>query len=168
MIRKLISFAALLVVGIVVYNLFFGDSEEKAQSRTIIKQTGSLVGSAWDLLKAEKDKFDAGKYDQALDKLGDAYGAIRKQAEFVDEKVMRRLGELEDRKAALEKELQEIEDAEAQHKQAPVTKKGVSAKQTELDSAKNAAQQRKKEELMRDLDKLMNDTDRLIKEADQE
>jgi hypothetical protein len=123
------------------------------------------VSSAWSLLKSERQKFDAGKYDKALDQLGGAYREIRDKAQFVDEKVLRRLSDLEERKANLEKELEGIEDTPPP---APAPKKGVTKPAPTPDqSAKAADQQQKKEKLMKELDQLMNDTDQLLKQAQQ-
>lgn len=162
MIKTLIKLVLVLVVGILIYNFFFGNSQEKEQSREVFKKTGAVLNSTWDLLKSERAKFDAGKYDKALEKLGGAYRAIREQAEYVDDKVLKRLDDLEQRKAQLEEELEGIEKADATP--APAAKKGV-AKTPESQNLQNADQQRRKEELMRELDKLMSDTDQLLKEA---
>lgn len=162
MIKTLIKLVLVLVVGILIYNFFFGTSQEKEQSREVFKKTGAVLNSTWDLLKSERAKFDAGKYDKALEKLGGAYREIREQAEYVDEKVLKRLDDLERRKAQLEKELDGIEKEDAAP--APTPKKGV-AKPSETQNMQNADQQRRKEELMRELDKLMSDTDKLLKEA---
>ncbi len=165
MIKTLIKLALFLVVGILIYNFFFGTSQEKEQSKEVFRKTGSAVSSAWDLLKSERQKFDAGKYDTALDKLGGAYREIRERAKYVDEKVLIRLDDLEQRKAELEKELEGIEkDDSIQAVPPPPTKKGV-AKAREQQSSKAADQQRRKDQLMRELDKLMSDTDQLLKQA---
>ncbi len=169
MIRSLLKLGFLLVVGILVYNYLFGTSEEKAQSKEVFQKTGAAVSSAWSLLKSERQKFDAGKYDNALDQLGGAYREVRDRAQYVDEKVLRRLDDLEQRKATLEKELQgiEMEDKAPQTPTPAPTKKGLKAPAVPDQTTKNADQQRKKENLMRELDNLMNDTDKLLKEAQQ-
>lgn len=166
MVKTLIKLGLLLVVGILIYNFVFGNQEEKEQSKEVFKKTGSVLSSTWDLLKSERNKFDAGKYDQALDKLGGAYRAIREQAEHIDKKVLNRLDDLEKRKAQLEKELDGIETEDAALVPAPAPKKGV-AKVPEQQSSQNTDQQRRKEQLMRELDKLMSDTDQLLKQAQQ-
>lgn len=156
MIRSLIKLGLLLLAGILVYNYFWGTTEEKAQSKEVFKKTGDALGAAWNLLKSEKQKFDSGKYDKVLDQLGNAYKAIRDQAKNVDEKVLKRLDELERRKSSLEQELGAIESDE----KASSTGNGTA-------SAKSADQQRRKESLQRQLDSLIRDTDALLKEAQQ-
>lgn len=165
MIRSLIKLGLLLVAGILVYNYFFGTSEEKAQSKEVFKKTGDAVGAAWSLLKSEKQKFDTGKYDGVLDKLGDAYKAVRERAEYIDEKVIKRLDELERRKASLQKQLDTIE-REEQAPPPPAPKKGAKADPTQ--ASKAADQARRKAELQRALDSLVRDTDNLLKEAQEE
>ncbi len=156
MIRSLIKLGLLLLAGILVYNYFFGTTEEKTQSKEVFKKTGDALGAAWNLLKSEKEKFDSGKYDKVLDQLGNAYKAIRDQAKNVDEKVLKRLDDLERRKSALEQELGAIESGE----RASSTGNGDAA-------AKSADQQRRKESLQRQLDSLIRDTDSLLKDAQQ-
>ena len=158
MIKSLIKLGLILLVGILVYNYFFGTREEQTQSKEVFKKTGDAVGAAWNLLKSEKQKFDHGKYDKVLDQLGSAYRAVRERAEYVDEKILKRLDDLERRKAALQKELDAIEEDDAAP--APSSSKNGS-KQT----SKSADQERRKEELKRTLDSLIRDTDSLLKQA---
>ena len=159
MIKTLLKLGVLLVVGILVYNFLFGTTEEKEQSKEVFKSTGAVISSTWNLLKAERQKFDAGKYDQALDKLGGAYRAIRDRAQYVDEKVLSRLDDLENRKAALEKELDGIEAEDA--KPTPTLKKG------EKTPPADSGQIKRKEQLMKELDDLMGDTEKLLKQAEE-
>jgi phage shock protein A len=118
------------------------------------------------LVRSEKDKFDAGKYDAALDKLGGVYKAVRTQARHVDEKVIKRLGELEGRKAELEKELNEIEAGDQQAAAAPVSKR-KDAKAEKEKASKAADQIRRKAALFEELENLVRDSDALLQEAGQ-
>jgi len=167
MIRSLVKLGLLLIVGIIVYNFFFGTSEEKENSRKIFGQVGSVVGSVTQLVRSEREKFDAGKYDTALDKLGGAYKSLRSQADFIDKKVLKRLGDLENRKAALEQELDVIQAGDAAPAIPP--KKGVKIdpKAAEQTAAKAADQKRKKERLQRELDSLLKDSEQLLQEVQQ-
>lgn len=153
MIRSLIKLGLLLVAGILVYNYFFGTTEEKSQSKEVFKKTGDAVGAAWNLLKSEKQKFDAGKYDKVLDQLDGAYRVVRKQAQYLDEKVLSRLDDLENRKASLQKELDAIEKEDAKQQGDP------------NQASKAADQDRRKQDLQRSLDSLIRDTDALLKQA---
>lgn len=166
MIRSLIKLGLFLLAAILVYNYFFGTNEEKTQSREVFKKTGDAIGAAWNLLKSEKQKFDSGKYDKVLDQLSGAYKAVRERAQYVDEKILKRLDNLEARKQKLEKELESIQEGDAQSAAPPTPgKKGSKTDAAAQQNAKAADQQRRKEELQRQLDSLMRDTDALLKEA---
>lgn len=164
MIRFVLKIAALLIAGILVYNYFFGTNEEQESSRKVFGQIRGVVTSVGQLVQSEKDKFDAGKYDAALDKLGGAYKAIRNQAQHVDDKVIKRLDELEDRKAELEQELDQIEAVDQKIEDTPKSKKKPS--EAELEQAEK--QIRRKAELFRELQSLLRDSDSLLQEAGKE
>jgi hypothetical protein len=151
MIGFLVKLAILAVVGILAYNYFFGTAEEKAQSTKVFGQVKDVAVSVGELAKSEKTKYDAGKYDTALDKLADAYQAAREGAQKVDASLLKRIGELEKRKEGLKKELDDIEKTEQ------TTKKGQNPE------AKAVEQAQRKEKLNRDLDQLIQDTDTLLK-----
>ncbi len=171
MIRSLLKIVLLVVGAILVYNYFFGSNAEKEQSRHIFGEMRDVVVSVGQLVKSEKTKFDAGKYDGALDKLGDAYRAIRKQAEHVDAKVIKRLDELERRKASLQSELDSIEQIDEQLQNTPAApQKGLKTdpKAQQTQSAKAADQQRRKADLQNQLEQLVKDTDDLLKQAQEE
>ncbi|MEL6972699.1 MAG: hypothetical protein AAFZ63_16910 [Bacteroidota bacterium] len=72
MIRSLLKLGLILVVGILGYNYFFGTAEEKAQSKEIFGKVRDVGKDAWALLKTEKDKFEEGKYNGAVEKVGDS------------------------------------------------------------------------------------------------
>ncbi len=160
MIRSLLKIAALLIAVILVYNYFFGTNEEQENSRKVFGQIRGVVVSVGQLVRSEKDKFDAGKYDAALDKLGGVYKIIRTQAQHVDEKVIKRLGELETRKTELAQELNEIE---AGDQQAAANQSGK--KKDAKSVAKAADQTRRKEALFRELESLVHDSDAFLQEA---
>ncbi|MCC6411424.1 MAG: hypothetical protein IT270_07175 [Saprospiraceae bacterium] len=150
MIRFLIKIGVFLIIGILIYNFFFGDNSEKAQSKAVFGEMRDVVVSVGDLMKSEKKKYDAGKYDEALDKLGDAYVVIRKQAVKLDQAMMEDLEDLEKRQKSLQKELDSIEKAEG--------KSGTS-------SIEQAA---RKVDLQREMESLLRDTDKLIREAQEQ
>jgi len=163
MIRFLIKIGLILVIGILVYNRFFGTDTEKEQAKEIFKKTGDAVGATWDLLKSEKQKYDAGKYDRVLDQLGNAYQTVRNGAKYLDENVLQRLDDLERRKAVLKQQLDSIEAGEKTLRNAAPS----SAKKAPKTAAQEAEQQQRKESLQRDLDKLVRDTEALLRQAQQ-
>ena len=156
--KSLLQFAVVLLVAILVYNYFYGTSEEKAQSKEVFVKSGQTVVAAWDLLKSEKAKFDAGKYDAALEKLGGAYRTIRQHAQHVDANLLRRLDELETRKRNIEGELQSIEQTDQELRETGAARQPAAA----------AEQLQRKAELLRSMESLVRDTDALLKAAGQE
>lgn len=106
MIRSLIKLGLFLVAGILIYNFFFGTPDEKQQSKEIFGKVRDLTRDAWGLLRSEKEKFDDGKYDEAVDKLGGIYRDLRSTAEKVqDSGALERLSELEQKRRELEGQL---------------------------------------------------------------
>lgn len=163
MIRFLIKIGLILVIGILVYNRFFGTDTEKEQSKEIFKKTGDALGATWDLLKSEKQKYNAGKYDRVLDQLGNAYQTVRNGAKYLDENVLQRLDDLERRKAVLEQQLDSIEAGEKALRDAAP----ANGKKGQKTAAQEAEQQQRKEALQRDMDKLVRDTEALLRQAQQ-
>lgn len=170
MIRLLIKIGLLLVVGILVYNRFFGTDTEKEQAKEIFRKTGDLLGDTWSLLRSEKEKLDAGKYDRALEQLGQAYQSLRQGAKYLDENVLRRLGELERRKASLERQLSELEAAEQalRNTPPPAPKKGQKSAVADDTAARKAELERRRQSLMKELEQLMRDSEALVKQAQQQ
>lgn len=113
MIRSLLKLAVFLVIGILVYNYFYGTAEEKAQSKEVFGKVRDLGRDAWNLLRTEKDKLDEGKYDGAVDQvsetvdgLGDLLGQLKSSAESLNNSgALHRLQELESRRQTLEQQL---------------------------------------------------------------
>ncbi len=166
MIRSLFKLAILLVIGILIYNYFFGTTSEREQSKQVFGSMRNVVVSVADLMKSEKTKYDAGKYDKVLDKLGDTYKAVRDRAKYVDEKVIKRLDDLEAKKADLQEELSQIEQGDQQAAAAArATKPPLDPKKQAVLANKAADQERRKKELQRELEQLLRESDELLKDA---
>ncbi len=103
MIRRLISLVILVVVALMGYNMFFGTEEDKARGKAVAKETKELVGSIVGLLKAEKENYDSGKFDDAMQKLNKAFKNISQKAQEVGGNLPERVKELEDKKEQLDK-----------------------------------------------------------------
>ena len=130
-----------------------------------------MVVSVGQLVKTEKAKFDAGKYDAALEKLGGVYKAVRTQAQHLDASMLKRLDELEQRKTTLQQQLDTIDQNEkALAAPAPSGKKNLKTdpKAEKAKAEKAADQQRRKEQLQRELDELLKDSDDLLKKAQEQ
>ena len=119
MIKGLIKLGLLLVVGLVGYNYFLGSPEEKAQSKEIINKVKEVGKSGVDLVKAEKKKFDAGKYDNALDKIGNLVDNLKSKAkdskEFLD-----KIGVLEKKKEELQERIHTDEENMSEEEQGEI------------------------------------------------
>ena len=108
MIKNLIKLAVVLVIGVLVYNYFLGTPAEKEQSKEIFREVGDLGKAAWGLLKSEKDKYDEGKYEGALDKIGNLLADLKSKAEKVnDSKILDRIADLERQKNELESKIEQ-------------------------------------------------------------
>ncbi len=153
MIGFLIKLAIFAVTGILGYNYFFGTSEEKAQSSKVFGQVKEVAVSVGELAKSEKEKYNAGKYDTALDKLASAYKTAREGAQKLDAGLLKSIGELEKRRDGLEKEIARIEEAE----QSEAMRNNPEAMQ---------AQAKRKEKLQQKLEQLIADSDAVLKQAD--
>jgi ElaB/YqjD/DUF883 family membrane-anchored ribosome-binding protein len=80
MIKTIIRLGILLLVGVLAYNYFLGTQEEKESSERIFNEVKDLGQATWSLLKSEKEKFDQGKYDEALSKIDDIFEKIKGEA----------------------------------------------------------------------------------------
>ncbi len=109
MLRSLIKIGLLLVAGILVYNYFFGTEEEKQQSKEIFTGVKDLTKSAVGLLKSEKEKFEEGKYDEALDKIGGLIDNLKEKAKMLEDnrELLDEIRELEDERRALSEQVEE-------------------------------------------------------------
>ncbi|MEL7421617.1 MAG: hypothetical protein AAFN81_01435 [Bacteroidota bacterium] len=128
MIRSLLKLGLILVAGILVYNYFFGTPEEQAQSKEIFGKVRDVGKDAWALLKTEKDKFEEGKYNGAVEKvgesvegLGELLGKLTKTAsDLNDSGALDQLSELQakqkDLQAQIEAETPESYDAAEQER----------------------------------------------------
>lgn len=102
MIKFLIKFGLVAVVGVLTYNYFYGTADEKEQSQAVFGQIKGLGSSIADLVQSEKDKFDQGKYDEALSKVSNAFSSLKDQDSKTGGAMSSELAELEGEKSALE------------------------------------------------------------------
>ena len=106
MISKIISIVVILVIGLLTYNYFFGTPTEKEQAKEIIGKGAEVVGAGVDLLKVEYQKFRDGKYDKALDKIGDLLEDLKeKGGEMVKE-----IDDWQERKGSWDEKKNELEE----------------------------------------------------------
>jgi hypothetical protein len=109
MIKLLFRIALFLVLGILLYNRFFGTAEEKAHSKAIIEEAKALGKASWALLKSEKEKLNQGKYDNALDRIETLFGQLRTRARSEnDRNALDQLAELEQQRRTLETRMERL------------------------------------------------------------
>ena len=101
---KLVFFAA---IGLISYNYYYGNEVEKARSEKVIDGVKDVFGAVKDLAVAEKEKFDAGKYDTALEKIGNVFKDVREKSADLGDDLKDRLANLEDEKEALKEKIEE-------------------------------------------------------------
>lgn len=107
MIRSLLKLAVFLIIGILVYNYFLGTPSEQQTAKKIFGDIKEVGVSVADLVRAEKEKFDAGKYDQALDKLGSIYQDLRDRGAKLSQEQKRRIEDLETQREELERSVRQ-------------------------------------------------------------
>ena len=108
---KLVVPFALLIVG---YNYFLGDEQEKQNSKEIIGQVKTLTGSVVDLLKTEKEKYDKGKYDNAMEKLQSTFSVLKEKATTMGqsgEAALGKLSAMEQQRMDLQQKLEALESS---------------------------------------------------------
>ena len=146
MIRRLLSLAAMLIIGLVIYNMMFGDEADKEN----VKQ---ITGGVKELLQSTKEKYKNGEYDQAIDKIGDVFKQLKEKAgEFDSKEYMSRLEELEERKQHLEELLKDLETKQ----------------QTQTRSLVPQDNSKEKEEIQRQLEDLEKELNNIAMEMDNE
>ena len=124
MIKSLLRLGLILVVGILIYNYFLGTDSEKATSKKIFSEVRDLGEATWDLLKSEKEKFDQGKYDEALDKIGNLLGSLKSKAEKLEDSgLLDELQGLDRKRKDLQDQLSETEVKEYDNTEAAKAEK---------------------------------------------
>lgn len=106
MIKRLLSLAAMLIIGLLVYNTFFGTEQDR---ESVDKVTSGFK----ELFQSTQDKYKNGEYDEAIDKIGDIFNQLKNKAgELKDSDFNESLSELEQKKQRLEELLKELETKE--------------------------------------------------------
>lgn len=154
----------LVFVGViiwVVYATFFGNSEDRAMRDRLfkgLKETGSAIT---DILHSQKGKYNAGEYDQALEKISGVIAQL-KQTKDGAEAHADELAALERQKAELEQLIGNYEKSQsnfdAAQKRAADPKPAAKRTVEKLDQAPvaptTAPMEQKLEEIQRTLDKI--------------
>jgi predicted outer membrane protein len=150
MIRTALKLLAILVVGILIYNFFLGTDSEKENAKKIFTEVKDVGVAVKDLLKSEKQKFDAGKYDKAVEKIGTVLDKLKANAKEFDEQYVDRIEELDRKRKELEQDLAKYQDQQSNGNQEQFTPKG----------GKDSA------EIKKELEQLLRETEGLVKEME--
>jgi len=108
--RTIFRWATMLVVLIVGYNYFFGDSHEKTESQEIIDKVKDLGESLFGFVVNEKERMEQGKYEGLFDQVENLFDLIKSQIESADTVERDELIKLESDKNDLEIELKKAEE----------------------------------------------------------
>lgn len=139
--RSILKFAFIAIIGLISYNYFYGNEEEKARSEKVVEGVKDVFISVKDLVKSEKEKLDEGKYDSALDKIGGLFKDFKEKTENVSEEVKDRLADLEEEKEVLQDRIEEKK------------KEGIWSKEDQANTQKDfEALIKKTEELFQDVE----------------
>lgn len=149
MIKNLVKLAVVLIIGILIYNYFLGTEEEKQTSKAIFHEVRDVAVGVKDLVKSEKQKFNEGKYDQAVEKIGVVLKKLKSTAKEIDDKYIDRIDELSKKRRELKEELSSYEDVSD-------TTSRREQRKMERDTAK----------IKKELDELMKDTESLIRDME--
>lgn len=135
---RVLILGLILVIG---YNYFLGSPAEKQQSQEIVSTLEELGKSISDLIKQEKEKYDQGKYDDAVGKIGKLIQSIKEKASDIDLK--EKLDRITEKKDMLKQKIEDINDS------------GTSPDELEKNQLDNELK-----DLLEDLTKLSNSTEK--------
>ncbi len=144
MIRSLLKLLFILIIGVLIYNYFLGTPEEKENAKNIFSEVKDVAVGVKELVKAEKQKFDAGKYDKAVDKIGDLLSKLKSKAKDVNDKY---IGPIQD----LEKKKEELKEAISHYNE----EDGKITEETN-------------DSLVNELDQLLQDAEKLVDDMEKE
>lgn len=170
MIRRLLWYGLILVFGVLVYNRFFGDTAEKEQSKRVFGEAKVLFHSVRDVVRTERTKFEAGKYDKAVNNFRGLFGKMRETAKDSKD-ALSKIEELDKKRQSIEEKLNRIkqmpDDAPTNYDK--LTAKGGDTKKTlakpKIENPKTPKADEEKK-LQEELDDLMSETDELMNQLE--
>ena len=106
MIKRLISLAVMLVIGLLIYNTFFGTVEDK-------ESVDKITSGVKELFQSTKEKYESGEYNEAIEKIGNVFDQLKDKAgDLKNSDYMENISELEKKKQRLEEMLRDLEEKE--------------------------------------------------------
>ena len=142
MIRFIITTAFFLVIALLSYNYFFGTAEEKEQAQEIFSKGAEVVGAGTDLLKSEYQKYEDGKYDEALDNINNLLGKLKEHGSELHGEI----DSWEQRKSDWDKkkiDLQELLDSDSEFIDEVEVERAIAALEKERETLENEGRQLK-------------------------
>jgi len=87
MLGRLIKWALIIVIGLLVYNYFYGTEQEKKQSEEIFTKTKEIGQSIVGFVSDETQKVKDGKYNDVIDNISGFLSELKseKNAEEIEE-----------------------------------------------------------------------------------
>ena len=131
MIKGLIKIALLLIVGILCYNYFFGDPEEKATSQKVFDEIKDVGTAVKDFVVDEHQRIKDGKYKKVLDKIDDTLTGIEAKVKNMDPETIEEYKELKRESKRMEDELNNVQEDETS-KLSKEDKKAIESKLQDL------------------------------------
>jgi hypothetical protein len=107
MIKNILKLALLVIIGLLVYNYFFGDAEEKATSKKVFNEVKEVGVAIKDFVKDEHQRIKDGKFDKVLNKLEGAYEKVERKVSKLDPEMLDEFSKLKKRKRELERDLED-------------------------------------------------------------
>lgn len=142
MIKTILQVIAVVVIFVLGYNFFFGTPEEKSNAKEIFQEVKDVGVAVKDLLKSEKEKFDEGKYDNAIQKMRGLFSDLESTAREVAPEYVDDIQRLEQQRKDLQNQLDQ-------------------AKETAADTKEKAD---KVKEINRGMDDIMKEAERIMQE----
>lgn len=142
MIRLLLRLLLFIVVAVLVYNFFLGTPAEKEGAKKVFEQFKNAGNAVKELLISEKEKFDAGKYENVTRQVDNLFKNIKEEIKDTDTNSLRELEALEKQKKSLQEDVDNFE--------------------SDNENKDESTKQDRKKQLNEKFKKLVEDTERLL------
>ncbi len=142
MLRLLLRLLLFIVVAVLLYNFFLGTPAEKEGAKKVFEQFKNAGNAVKELLISEKEKFDAGKYENVTRQVDNLFKNIKEEIKDTDTNSLRELEALEEQKKSLQEEVDNFE--------------------SDNENKDESTKQDKKKQLNEKFKKLVEDTERLL------
>jgi chaperonin cofactor prefoldin len=157
MLRSVLKYGFLLILGILVYNRFFGNDVEKEQSKKIFGETRVVLGSVRDLVRNEREKYRDGKYDNAIGHVREAFHSLRGNTK--DKNTIAELDKLEQERQDIERRMSDLKNMPESVPSASSKTKG---KEKTAPLVPNVAKKELEDQLHKKLNSLIDRSQELI------